>query len=238
MILLPSATGAVASPVTNLSVSTSRDAMPRPDGRARQHYAHALSPCHRELRRHRKHRGSCTNFGSPKAASNIGGARGTNRSGATSSESLYRAKTGGRPVICGFVTGSGHPPLLVDDAVDLDLGALAAHAERIVLTAGQESRGYPAYEVSVKLGQKQGPAGRGCRRRDRRRCRGPRTRSRNRPHTAARRVPPPWARVGSWSCHCGGVGVGRRRSRWRAISATMTTPRPISRYSEKRWMML
>ncbi len=41
-------------------------------------------------------------------------------------------------------------------AVDLDLGALAAHAERIVLMAGQESHGCPAYEVGVKLGQKLG----------------------------------------------------------------------------------
>jgi hypothetical protein len=30
--------------------------------------------------------------------------------------SLYRAKTRARPVTCGFVAGSGHPPVFVDDA--------------------------------------------------------------------------------------------------------------------------
>lgn len=41
-------------------------------------------------------------------------------------------------------------------AVDLDLGALKAQADRIVLAAGRESRGYPCYEVSVELGKKLG----------------------------------------------------------------------------------
>ena len=41
-------------------------------------------------------------------------------------------------------------------AVDLDLDALKAHADRIVLTAGRESRGYPCYEVSVELAKKFG----------------------------------------------------------------------------------
>ena len=41
-------------------------------------------------------------------------------------------------------------------AVDLDLEALKAHADRIVLVAGRESRGYPAYEVNVELGRKLG----------------------------------------------------------------------------------
>jgi acetyltransferase/esterase len=41
-------------------------------------------------------------------------------------------------------------------AVDLDLGALAAYAERIVPMVGLESRGYPAYEVGVALGKKLG----------------------------------------------------------------------------------
>lgn len=41
-------------------------------------------------------------------------------------------------------------------AVDLDLDALEAHARRIVLVAGRESRGYPAYEVNVELGKKLG----------------------------------------------------------------------------------
>jgi pimeloyl-ACP methyl ester carboxylesterase len=41
-------------------------------------------------------------------------------------------------------------------AVDLDLGALKAHADRIVLMAGRESRGYPTYEVNVELGKKLG----------------------------------------------------------------------------------
>jgi acetyltransferase/esterase len=41
-------------------------------------------------------------------------------------------------------------------AVDLDLDALTAHAERIVPAAGRESRGYPCYEVTVALGQKLG----------------------------------------------------------------------------------
>jgi pimeloyl-ACP methyl ester carboxylesterase len=40
--------------------------------------------------------------------------------------------------------------------VELDLDALTAHAERIVLTAGREARGYPAYEVNVVLGRKLG----------------------------------------------------------------------------------
>lgn len=39
-------------------------------------------------------------------------------------------------------------------AVDLDLNALKAHADRIVLMVGQESRGYPCYEVNVELGKK------------------------------------------------------------------------------------
>jgi acetyltransferase/esterase len=41
-------------------------------------------------------------------------------------------------------------------AVDLDLDALKAHADRIVLTAGRESRGYPTYQVNVELGKKLG----------------------------------------------------------------------------------
>ena len=41
-------------------------------------------------------------------------------------------------------------------AVDLDLDALKAHADRIVLTAGRESRGYPCYEVNAELGKKLG----------------------------------------------------------------------------------
>ena len=38
-------------------------------------------------------------------------------------------------------------------AVALDLNALKAHAGRIVPMAGQESRGYPCYGVSVELGK-------------------------------------------------------------------------------------
>ena len=41
-------------------------------------------------------------------------------------------------------------------AVDLDLDALKAHADHIVLTAGRESRGYPTYQVNVELGKKLG----------------------------------------------------------------------------------
>jgi pimeloyl-ACP methyl ester carboxylesterase len=41
-------------------------------------------------------------------------------------------------------------------AVSLDIGALKAHADRIVLIAGRESRGYPTYEVNVELGKKLG----------------------------------------------------------------------------------
>jgi len=41
-------------------------------------------------------------------------------------------------------------------AVDLDLDALKANADRIVLMAGRESRGYPTYEVNVELGKKLG----------------------------------------------------------------------------------
>ncbi len=41
-------------------------------------------------------------------------------------------------------------------AVELDLDALNAYADRIVLTAGRESRGYPCYEVNVQLGKKLG----------------------------------------------------------------------------------
>jgi pimeloyl-ACP methyl ester carboxylesterase len=41
-------------------------------------------------------------------------------------------------------------------AVDLDLDALKAHADRIVLVAGRVSRGYPCYEVNVELGKKLG----------------------------------------------------------------------------------
>ena len=41
-------------------------------------------------------------------------------------------------------------------AVELDLNALKAHADRIVLMAGRESRGYPTYEVNVELGKKLG----------------------------------------------------------------------------------
>ena len=41
-------------------------------------------------------------------------------------------------------------------AVDLDLDALEAHADRVVPAAGRESRGYPCYEVSVALGEKLG----------------------------------------------------------------------------------
>jgi pimeloyl-ACP methyl ester carboxylesterase len=39
-------------------------------------------------------------------------------------------------------------------AVDLDLDAFTAHADRIVPMAGRESRGYPCYEVNVELAKK------------------------------------------------------------------------------------
>jgi len=39
-------------------------------------------------------------------------------------------------------------------AVDLALDALKAHADRIVLVAGRESREHPCYEVNVELGKK------------------------------------------------------------------------------------
>jgi pimeloyl-ACP methyl ester carboxylesterase len=41
-------------------------------------------------------------------------------------------------------------------AAELDLAALRAHADRIMLMAGQESRGYPTYEVNVELAKKLG----------------------------------------------------------------------------------
>jgi pimeloyl-ACP methyl ester carboxylesterase len=41
-------------------------------------------------------------------------------------------------------------------AVDLDLDALTAHADRIVLAVGRETRGYPVHEVNVELGKKLG----------------------------------------------------------------------------------
>ncbi|MCA1738835.1 MAG: alpha/beta hydrolase, partial [Actinobacteria bacterium] len=41
-------------------------------------------------------------------------------------------------------------------AVELDLDALKARADRIVPVAGRESRGHPAYEVNVELGRKLG----------------------------------------------------------------------------------
>ncbi len=41
-------------------------------------------------------------------------------------------------------------------AVELDLDALEAHADRIVPAAGRESRGYPCHEVSVELGKRLG----------------------------------------------------------------------------------
>ena len=41
-------------------------------------------------------------------------------------------------------------------AVDLDLNALKANADRIVLMTGRDSRGYPCYDVNVELGKKLG----------------------------------------------------------------------------------
>ena len=41
-------------------------------------------------------------------------------------------------------------------AIDLDLDALKAHADRIVPAAGRESRGYPCHEANVELGKKLG----------------------------------------------------------------------------------
>lgn len=41
-------------------------------------------------------------------------------------------------------------------AVELDLDALAAQAERILLAVGREARGYPAHDVNVALGRKLG----------------------------------------------------------------------------------
>jgi pimeloyl-ACP methyl ester carboxylesterase len=41
-------------------------------------------------------------------------------------------------------------------AVDLDLDALEAHADRIVLWVGRKLRGYPCYEVNTELGKKLG----------------------------------------------------------------------------------
>jgi acetyltransferase/esterase len=39
-------------------------------------------------------------------------------------------------------------------AIDLELDALRAHADRIVPMAGRQSRGYPCYEVSVSLAKR------------------------------------------------------------------------------------
>ncbi len=41
-------------------------------------------------------------------------------------------------------------------AVDLDLDALIARADRVVPMVGRESRGYPTYEVNVALARKLG----------------------------------------------------------------------------------
>jgi acetyltransferase/esterase len=41
-------------------------------------------------------------------------------------------------------------------AIDLDLDALKAHADRILLGAGPESRGYPCYEVNAHLNKRLG----------------------------------------------------------------------------------
>jgi pimeloyl-ACP methyl ester carboxylesterase len=41
-------------------------------------------------------------------------------------------------------------------AVGLDLDALKAHADRIMLIAGRESRGHPTYEVNLELAKKLG----------------------------------------------------------------------------------
>jgi acetyltransferase/esterase len=41
-------------------------------------------------------------------------------------------------------------------AIDLDLAALKAHADRILPGAGRESRGYPCYEISAQLSEKLG----------------------------------------------------------------------------------
>ena len=41
-------------------------------------------------------------------------------------------------------------------AIDLDLDALKPHAERILPSAGRESRGYPCYEVNAQLSEKLG----------------------------------------------------------------------------------
>lgn len=41
-------------------------------------------------------------------------------------------------------------------AIRLDLDALGARADRIVLTVGRESRGYPCYAVNIALGKKLG----------------------------------------------------------------------------------
>lgn len=41
-------------------------------------------------------------------------------------------------------------------AIDLDLDSISAHADRIVLVAGRESRGYPTYQVNVALGRRLG----------------------------------------------------------------------------------
>jgi acetyltransferase/esterase len=38
-------------------------------------------------------------------------------------------------------------------AADLDLDRLQRRAERIVLLAGQDCRGYPAYQVNIELGR-------------------------------------------------------------------------------------
>ena len=43
-------------------------------------------------------------------------------------------------------------------AVDLDIDALKANAGRIVVAAGQGSRGYPLYELSANLANKLGQA--------------------------------------------------------------------------------
>ncbi|MGH3776793.1 MAG: hypothetical protein ACRDRR_13890 [Pseudonocardiaceae bacterium] len=56
----------------------------------------------------------------------------------------------------GFSRSSLDGPQDYDHRLETD--ALARHAQRMLLLAGEDSRGYPAYQVNVELGQVLGRA--------------------------------------------------------------------------------
>lgn len=67
---------------------------------------------------------------------------------------LYYETIGSGPLMIMVPGANGEANIFKWVSVDLDIDSLKAHADRIVLMVGRESRGTPCYNVNVELGKK------------------------------------------------------------------------------------